>query len=272
MSELPDTEHFWRDRCCNPFNEKGHRGKDLRIVSADFQSKHVDIPVNAMICHNCRSKSYANSSNSSYDSIHDSVLEPDNEIDEAPEPKKLRFSREDKLEQLINGLKEKFSSLPTNDPLRVSILTIIPDCWTLRDIVEEFNCSIRIAKKSRDLRHESGVLASPDPKTGKCLPGSTVRTVMASYNSDENSRVMPNKKDVVKIKEGNNVIHVPKRLLLLDIKVLHRNFRVEHPEMQISFSMFAQLRPPYCVIAGARGTHSVCVCVIHYNFKAMLLI
>jgi len=30
-----------------------------------------------------------------------------------------------------------------------------------------------------------------------------------------------------------------------------------------SFSKFASLRPKHCVLAGASGTHSVCVCAIH---------
>lgn len=32
-------------------------------------------------------------------------------------------------------------------------------------------------------------------------------------------------------------------------------------------SKFATLRPPECVLAGASGTHTVCVCAIHQNFK-----
>lgn len=269
MSAFPETKDYRRDRCCNPFNKEGHRGKDLRRVSAEFHSKHTNIPVNAFICQKCRKESYINSPDSFNASIDDTILEPENAINEEPEHKKICLSREDKLEQLIEGLKEKFRSLPENDPLRVSILTILPDCWTLRDIEEEFDVSRRMAKKARDLRHESGILASPEPKKGKPLPDSTVEKVVEYYSSDANSRVMPNKKDIVKIRKGNNIIHAPKRLLLSDIKILHRNFKNEYPEIQISFSKFAQLRPDWCVIAGARGTHTVCICVIHQNFKAM---
>ena len=41
--------------------------------------------------------------------------------------------------------------------------------------------------------------------------------------------------------------------------------------MKIGFSKFAELRPRYCVLAGASGTHSVCVCTIHQNVKLMIL-
>ena len=41
--------------------------------------------------------------------------------------------------------------------------------------------------------------------------------------------------------------------------------------MKIGFSKFAELRPRYCVLAGASGTHSVCICTIHQNVKLMIL-
>ena len=35
----------------------------------------------------------------------------------------------------------------------------------------------------------------------------------------------------------------------------------EHPDVKVGFSKFAELRPKECVLAGATGTHSVCVCM-----------
>ena len=40
--------------------------------------------------------------------------------------------------------------------------------------------------------------------------------------------------------------------------------------MKIGLSKFAELRPKECVLAGASGTHNVCVCTIHQNVKLML--
>ena len=37
----------------------------------------------------------------------------------------------------------------------------------------------------------------------------------------------------------------------------------------MGFSKFTELRPPYCVLAGASGTHCVCVCTIHQNVKLL---
>ena len=39
----------------------------------------------------------------------------------------------------------------------------------------------------------------------------------------------------------------------------------------LGFRKFAELRPKHCILAGASGTHSVCVCTIHQNVKLMLL-
>jgi hypothetical protein len=39
----------------------------------------------------------------------------------------------------------------------------------------------------------------------------------------------------------------------------------KHPEVSISFSKFCKLRPKWCVVASASGTHSVCVCTLHQN-------
>ena len=130
--------------------------------------------------------------------INDSSLniESDLEVDSNSDSsfKNLCSSREDQLEELLNGLKKKFASLPKNDPLRISILTIAPDCWSMRQIATEFNISIRQAAKTRQLKEAKGILAEVDPKTGKNLPDETIQKVIKFYESDENSRGMPNKK------------------------------------------------------------------------------
>ena len=40
---------------------------------------------------------------------------------------------------------------------------------------------------------------------------------------------------------------------------------------KIGFTKFADLRPKQCVVAGASGTHSVCVCVTHQSVKLMYM-
>ena len=52
---------------------------------------------------------------------------------------------------------------------------------------------------------------------------------------------------------------------------MHSEFKSQFPNYKVGFSKFAELRPKHCVLAGASGTHSVCVCTIHQNVKLMVL-
>jgi len=203
------------------------------------------------------------------ETISEENVMSDEDLDVSP-PKKSHLSRECQLEELLRGLKNKYNSLAVNDPLRVSILTIAPDCWSLREIANEFGTSIRMAKKARDLKKAKGILTSPVSKLGKKLPSCTVDKVIKFYENDINSRIMPSTKGVVNIVVDEEKKKVQKRLLLSDISYLHSQFKNINPECSISLSKFAELRPKWCVLAGAKGTHSVCVCTIHENFKAML--
>lgn len=81
---------------------------------------------------------------------------------------------------------------------------------------------------------------------------------------------MPGMKDVISVKTNEGRSLIQKRLLLLDLRGLHTIYKQTHVEFPVSFSKFAQLRLKNCILAGASGTHSVCVCTIHQNSKLML--
>jgi len=185
-------------------------------------------------------------------------------------PTKRNVSREEQLEELLNGIKSKFASLPENDPLRVSILTIAPESWSIRKIMDEFQTSYRMAKKGKDLRMSDGVLSSPTTKKGKQLPEETILKVINFYEDDLNSRIMPHKKATVKIKVNGQKEERQKRLLLSDIKVLYSQFKEKYENLHIGLTKFTELRPKWCVLAGSSGTHTSCVCVICQNFKNMI--
>lgn len=178
------------------------------------------------------------------------------------------MSREQQLEDLLEGLKHKFKNLPENDPLRVSTLTIAPECWSIRQIAEEFQASYRMVKQAKDLRKSSGVLAIPPLKKGRNLPDETVSKVIEFYKNDENSRIMPHKKETVTVCINDRKEKKQKRLLLSDIKVLYTCFKEKYPLFPIGLTKFAELRPKWCVLADTSGTHNVCV--IHQNVKAMI--
>lgn len=65
-------------------------------------------------------------------------------------------------------------------------------------------------------------------------------------------------------------IHKQKRLILSNLKKTYHLFQEKYPHLQVGFSKFCELRPKHCVLPGAGGTHSVCVCAIHENVKLML--
>ena len=70
--------------------------------------------------------------------------------------------------------------------------------------------------------------------------------------------------------EGKRV-HVQKRLVLSNLREVYHEFKEKFPDLKIGFSKFAELRPKHCILAGASGTHAVCVCTIHQNAKLMML-
>lgn len=226
------------DRCINPLNLANHKGINLRKLSKTLLKKFPLVAENARVCHQCRKLCNSND----YDTNQD------DSVTEEPEIKKKCVSRE---EQLLNGLKEKFTSLPKNDPLRISILTIAPDCWTVRQIASEFGTSERQARQAKHLKNVGGIFAKPELKQGKTLPEETINKVQEFYECDQNSRLMPGRKYTVSAKVNGEKRLLQKRLLLTDIKVMHAEFKEKYPDLPIGMSKFAALRPKNCVCASA---------------------
>lgn len=126
---------------------------------------------------------------------------------------------------------------------------------------------ITVAKKTAE---EKIILFNPNPKNHPSLNEEVVTVVTSFYELDENSRMLPGKKDFVSVKKNGERVHVQKRLLLVNLKELYQLFTEKYPLINYSFSKFATLRPKHCVLAGASGTHSVCVCTIHENVKLLI--
>ena len=82
--------------------------------------------------------------------------------------------------------------------------------------------------------------------------------------------MMPGMKDFVSVKKyDGSREHVQKKLILCNLSELYTNFIAQHPTVKICLSKFSQLRPRNCIPAGARGTHTFCVCVHHENVNLM---
>ena len=171
--------------------------------------------------------------------------------------------------EIITQLKEKYSTAGRSE--KIQILTVLPKSWCIRMVEEEFGVSNFMARKAKQLVREKGILSTPDPKPGSTLPQRTVDLVSDFYESDETSRIMPGKKDFVSVRKAEGRVHVQKRLVLCNLRELCRMFKDKYPKESIGFSKFAELRPNHCVLAGASGTHSVCVCTFNQNMKLMVL-
>lgn len=113
-------------------------------------------------------------------------------------------------------------------------------------------------------------MSTPDSKQGHGLSADVIDQVHNFYESDDVSRVMPGKKDYVSVRQGDSRVQLQKRLVLSNLKELYQLFKEKFPTLTIGFSKFAELRPKQCILAGASGTHSVCVCTIHQNVKLMM--
>lgn len=96
-------------------------------------------------------------------------------------------------DEIIVQLKAKFMSTKSRRE-QLQILTILPQSWALKRIQSEFQTSNYMARKSKQLVKEKGILSTPDPKPGPSLPCSTVDCVRSFYESDDISRVMPGRR------------------------------------------------------------------------------
>ena len=159
------------------------------------------------------------------------------------------------FDKLMILIKEKVMS--SNKHEKVKLLTLTPDSWSRKKVAELFNVSECLVRSAREPKKKKGILDEPDQIRGKMLSDSTLTLVTRFFEDDEYSRVMPGITDFVSIGSKQ---HMQKRLLLCKLKELHSAFKKKHVDVKIGFSKFCSLRPKWCVLAGAAGTHSVCVC------------
>ena len=196
----------------------------------------------------------------------------DVDLDDSSESDKEMKSKEvndlKKHRAVLQELKEKFNN-SNSYAERVQILTLSP--FGIARTMKEFGATQYMVRKSREVKAKRGILGQSNKRRGKALSEELKAEVVAFYELDENSRMCPGMKDTVKDldKDGETVKH-QKRLVLSNLKELHAAWKETHPTKNVGFSTFASLRPKWCVLAGASGTHSVCVCKYHQNPKLMV--
>jgi len=165
---------------------------------------------------------------------------------------------------LLQKLKEKCAT--SNKEEKIKIISLLPESWSRKKICEEFKVTDYLVRLTRDLMKTQGILPDLIKKAGNPLSEEVINAVVEFYQDDENSRVCPGKKDCVSIGKKQ---YKQKRLLLLTLNELFVHFKQKYPHYIIGRSSFCALRPKWCVLPGASGTHSVCVCVYHQNVKLM---
>lgn len=209
-----------------------------------------------------KSKQYSGKKIKKIESAMRRTLFPHSQESSGDEPEKLESS-------VLSNLKANFSS--AHRKKKVMILTCLPETWSVRKIMREFNAPNYMVRQAKRLLKEKGILASPDQKPGKSLSQEIVHTVRLFYESDEVSRIMPGKRDCISVKDENgSKTAVQKRLILCNLQEAYVLFKEKYPQMKVGFSKFAELRSKQCILVGKSGTHSVCVCTIHQNVKLMI--
>ncbi|XP_065673656.1 uncharacterized protein LOC136090720 [Hydra vulgaris] len=180
------------------------------------------------------------------------------------EPNDIKKKAEN-FDEIMSLIKEKI--LCSDKRTIVQLLTLAPPSWSILEVQNNFAVTEYQAKKARQLFNKKGLLAISPLYKGKVLQKEIEDSVKLFYDSSDLSRTMPGKKDYVSIQKN---VHKQKKLLLCNLKELYLLYKENNPEIQISYSKFASLRPKWCILPGASGTHSVCVCSYHQN--AILLV
>ena len=122
-------------------------------------------------------------------------------------------------------------------------------------------------KKARKMKKEKGILPILEKKRGRALSEETKELVTNFYQDEELTQVMPGKKDCISVSRN---VHKQKHLVLCNLKKLFSMFKTRYPSTTVGFSSFCSLKPKRCVLAGASGTHAVCVCTIHQNTTLLI--
>ena len=84
-----------------------------------------------------------------------------------------------------------------------------------------------------------------------------VKMIEKFYQRDDISRMCPERRDVVIVKTTDGKVKLQKRHLYFKIGEKHAIFLSEHPEVKISLSKFAVLRPPQVMISSQNSNKCV---------------
>lgn len=143
------------------------------------------------------------------------------------------------------------------------------DKWSIQRKMYSFGVGRKIVKGSKALKNKLGIFGKQEYFSSRGISTEIVTRVKNFYCDEEgiNSRFLPGLKDRVRIAKD---VYLQKRLLLCNLKELYALYKEKYPNDKVGFTKFCELRPKHCVLAGSRGTYSVCVCALNQNFKLLI--
>lgn len=164
--------------------------------------------------------------------------------------------------EIVEKLKRKYYDESTDQNTKFKILSIMLDSWSTRKIEQEMGVTFHAANISMKLVAQHGVFIDIAKKTGGSvkLSPETTQQVNQFYNDERFSRTMLGIKDYKVKRENGEKVEVQRRLLIMNLKELYKEFKKENPNVKIGFSTFASLKPLECLTSiDANGIHCVCV-------------
>lgn len=69
--------------------------------------------------------------------------------------------------EMLTQLKIKYHQFGTSRDIKIQMLTILPKSWNISEIVSAMNCTRYMAKMTKKLVDEGGILSTPIKKRGK---------------------------------------------------------------------------------------------------------
>ena len=171
------------------------------------------------------------------------------------------------LNMLTEAIKERLKIANNNE--NVKLPNITPISWSIQQTGNIFCVSTAMVKKARNVKTANGILSEPKEKTGKPISDELKQAAEHFFESDQYSRMCPEKKEFVSVKIDGVKQHKQKKLPLCNSKELQTKF-LKSTHLQIGFSKFCQLRPKWCItVTSGSGIHFASACEIHQNVKLL---
>ena len=112
-------------------------------------------------------------------------------------------------------LREKYDK-EVNITKKIKLVTLVSIHWTLEFTMQEFNTTQYMVREARKLRDEKGILGDRllENNKPKKLTPNVSKTIKEFYENEENSRLLPGKKDYISVNTDVGKSHKQKILVL----------------------------------------------------------